>query len=136
LNPAGRSIIAAPDDYAGRSLIEVAPPTDALAAQLVWREIARGGRVLNADLAITKPDGTRAVLAMSAGQLRRQKLAVLSFRDVTEQRATEAELRRTRDFLERVIDASSDAIVAADLRGRLLIYNRAAERIFGWSVKQ
>lgn len=136
LNPAGRSILSAPDDYEGRKLLDVVPPADTLAAQLVWREISRGGRVLNADLAVTRPNGAKAVLAMSAGQLKRQKLAVLSFRDVTEQRATETELRRTRDFLERVIDASSDAIVAADLRGRLLIYNRAAERIFGWSVKQ
>lgn len=136
LNPAGRSILSAPEDHVGRKLLDVVPPADTLAAQLVWREIARGGRVLNADLAVTRPDGTKAVLAMSAGQLKRQKLAVLSFRDVTEQRATETELRRTRDFLERVIDASSDAIVAADLRGRLLIYNRAAERIFGWSAKQ
>ena len=136
LNPAGAAILGWPESFLGRRLLEVAPPVDSVAAQLLWREILRGGRVLNADLTVTVEDGRKAVLAMSAGQLRRQKLAVLSFRDVTEQRATETELRRTRDFLERVIDASSDAIIAADLQGRLLIYNRAAERIFGWSVKE
>lgn len=135
LNPAGAAILGGGDTPVGGKFLDVAPPVDAFAAQFLWREILRGGRVLNADLEIARPTGARAVIALSAGQLKRQKLAVLSFRDVTEQRATENELRRTRDFLERVIDASGDAIIASDLRGRLLVYNRGAENIFGWSVK-
>lgn len=135
LNSAGATILGGGDDYIGRKFLDVAPPADAFAAQFLWREILKGGRVLNADLEVTRSTGARAVIALSAGQLKRQKLAVLSFRDVSEQRATENELRRTRDFLERVIDASGDAIIAADLRGRLLVYNRGAENIFGWSVK-
>jgi PAS domain S-box-containing protein len=44
-----------------------------------------------------------------------------------------AELRKSKEFLESLIDASVDAIVAADLRGTLVIYNKGAERIYGYA---
>src|SRR5580693_3178692 len=58
------------------------------------------------------------------------------FRDVTAERAVEQELLKTKDFLQRIIDSSVDAIVSADLRGRILLANPAAERIYGIPVHQ
>ena len=46
-------------------------------------------------------------------------------------RVTAAELRKTKEFLESLIEASVDAIVAADLKGTIILYNRGAERIYG-----
>jgi PAS domain S-box-containing protein len=37
---------------------------------------------------------------------------------------------KTRNFLRRIIDSSVDAIISADLQGRVLVFNRAAERIY------
>lgn len=53
-------------------------------------------------------------------------------RTPTAQRQAEVELRRAEEFLRRVIDSSVDAIVSADMRGRVLLFNRAAARIFGY----
>src|SRR5690606_37076406 len=64
--------------------------------------------------------------------LRAERAVLCAFRDVTVERATEIELRRTTQFLERVIDSSVDAIVSSDMSGRVLIFNRAAARIFGY----
>ena len=64
------------------------------------------------------------------------KLHVLSFRDVTNTREMEEELRTTKDFLMNVIASSADAIVAADMRGKILIFNPAAERILGYEAEQ
>jgi PAS domain S-box-containing protein len=50
---------------------------------------------------------------------------------VTAERAVEHELLKTKDFLQRIIDSSVDAIMSADLRGRILLANPAAERIYG-----
>jgi PAS domain S-box-containing protein len=44
---------------------------------------------------------------------------------------TLAALRRTNDFLGRLIDSSADAIVAADLRGRVIVFNQSAGVLFG-----
>jgi len=64
--------------------------------------------------------------------LRAERAVLCAFRDVTVERTTEIELRRTTQFLERVIDSSVDAIVSSDMSGRVLIFNRAAARIFGY----
>lgn len=64
--------------------------------------------------------------------LRAERAVLCAFRDVTVERATEIELRRTTQFLERVIDSSVDAIVSSDMSGRVVIFNRAAARIFGY----
>src|SRR5207249_2611608 len=38
----------------------------------------------------------------------------------------------TKEFLQRVIDSSVDAIVSADMRGNVLLFNPAAERTYGY----
>jgi len=67
--------------------------------------------------------------------LRAERAVLFTFRDVTLERATEVELRRTTEFLERVIDSSVDAIVSSDMSGRVLLFNRAAARIFGYEPR-
>jgi PAS domain S-box-containing protein len=57
--------------------------------------------------------------------------AVLTFRDVSESRALDLELRKTKEFLERLIDATNGGIVACDLRGTIVIFNKGAERMTG-----
>jgi PAS domain S-box-containing protein len=47
------------------------------------------------------------------------------------ERGVAAELRKTKEFLESLIEASVDAIVAADLHGTIILYNKGAERIYG-----
>jgi len=59
-----------------------------------------------------------------------------SLRDVTRIKTLERTLEETREFLEKVIQSSASAIVAADLDGNILIMNQAAEGLFGFSVSQ
>jgi PAS domain S-box-containing protein len=42
------------------------------------------------------------------------------------------ELRQTTDFLERLIDASVDAIIAADMKGNIILFNKTAELVCGY----
>jgi PAS domain S-box-containing protein len=56
---------------------------------------------------------------------------ILAFRDVTAERGLEHELRSTKEFLERLIDSTVDAIIASDLRGQIILFNQGAERLFG-----
>jgi PAS domain S-box-containing protein len=91
--------------------------------------------VLSADLHVKRKDGRPITLSVSAGPLRSQNgRAILSFRDVTESRQLESELRKTKEFLERLIDATGDCIVAADLSGKVLLFNRGAERMTSFSA--
>ena len=67
--------------------------------------------------------------------LREEGAILCTFRDVTQERAVEAELLKTKDFLQRVIDSSVDAIISADMAGRVVFFNRAAERIYRREAK-
>ncbi len=135
LNPAGCAILGVHSDGArGLRLPELVAEESAKDAKRLWRELSRGGRVAAADLRVQTRDGRRITLSVSAGPLRSQHgHAILSFRDVSESRDLESELRKTKEFLERLIHATADGIVAADLEGRILLFNRGAERMTGFS---
>ncbi len=52
------------------------------------------------------------------------------------ERALALELRRTQALLERLIDASPDAVVACDLTGRVVLFNKAAEALTGYRADE
>jgi two-component system, NtrC family, sensor kinase len=59
-----------------------------------------------------------------------------SIRDVTRIRTLERELCEVRGFLEKVIQSSTSAIVAADRRGDILLMNPTAEELIGYTLEQ
>jgi PAS domain S-box-containing protein len=138
LNPAGAAILGVTaDDSRGLQLHELVAAESQMEASLVRRELERGGRVLSADLRVVSRDGRRITLSVSAGPIRSSNgRAVLTFRDVSERRELEIELRKTKEFLERLIDATEDGIVAADLKGNILLFNKGAERILGFTAAE
>ncbi len=84
------------------------------------------------DVNVKRKDGSPIVLSLAFNPVLREEGVVLcNFRDVTHDRAVASELLQTKNFLERVIDSSVDAIISADLKGQILLFNRAAERIYG-----
>lgn len=114
-----------------------------LASLLSKKELARTARMLrgfadgvyprDVDVRLRHKANTELVLSVTFSPALGQENAVLvTFRDVTAERRTQSELRRATEFLHRVIDSSVDAIVSADMRGRVLLFNRAAARIFGY----
>ena len=74
-----------------------------------------------------------SLVAIPAEEQEEERAFLLSCRDVTQERSTERELTNTKEFLERVIDSSVDAIVSVDLKGTILLFNRAAEGMFGYA---
>jgi PAS domain S-box-containing protein len=85
------------------------------------------------DVRIRRKQGEEIILSVNFSSVLREEGAVLfTFRDVTAERKTEIELKQTKEFFERVIESSVDAIVSASLDGRVLLFNRAAARIFGY----
>ena len=58
-------------------------------------------------------------------------LVVMSFSDITAQRAAEARIREQA----RLIDLARDAIVAYDLDGTIRFWNKGAERLYGWNTE-
>ncbi len=97
----------------------------------------RGKYPQGVDLRVRKKDGAVVTLSINFSSVLREDGAILcSFRDVTRERTVAAELVKTKDFLQRVIDSSVDAIISADMKGRILLFNHAAERVYRKSASE
>ncbi len=64
--------------------------------------------------------------------------AVINFVTITEIKQTREALKKANDFLRMavVVRDSHDAIVLQDMKGRILAWNPAAERMYGWSESE
>ena len=61
---------------------------------------------------------------------------VWSFRDVTEGRQAENEVRESKEYLENILENSADPIGIVDQRGRIIKWNNAANQAFGYSLNE
>jgi len=106
-------------------------------AQRLLRGFADGVYPRGVDFLVRKRAGQRLTVNLSSSSVLHEDNAVLfTLRDVTQERRTAVELKQTKEFLECVIDSSVDGIVSADLRGTVLLFNRAAARIFGYPPEE
>jgi PAS domain S-box-containing protein len=64
------------------------------------------------------------------------KLYTVILRDVTERMRAEGEQVRLAARLSGLLDSAMDGIITVDGEQRILMYNRAAEKIFGWPQAQ
>jgi PAS domain S-box-containing protein len=121
----------------GRRVGDLLAGEDAALAHDLRIGFAQGRYPQNVDIHIRKRSGEAATLSVNFNSvLREEGVTLCTFRDVTAERAVEQELLKTKDFLQRIIDSSVDAIVSADLRGRILLANPAAERIYDIPVSE
>jgi PAS domain S-box-containing protein len=105
-----------------------------------WQDVVdqvRHGRFKRSfDVYVGRGDGQERVFSLSAGGGGQETgLIIVSFRDVTETREMEGELRTTKEFLENLIDNSVDAIVAADMNGNIMLFNKGAEQMYGYNAE-
>ena len=107
-------------------------PDDMPSVFELQKGFTRGEYPTNVDIRVYRKDREVRTLSISFSALLREEGATLiTLRDVTEERFIASELARTKDFLNGLIESSPDAIVAADLKGNILLWNHAAERICG-----
>jgi PAS domain S-box-containing protein len=64
------------------------------------------------------------------------KLFTVILRDVSERVDSEREQTRLAGRLSGLLDSAMDGIITIDEGQKIILYNRAAERIFGWSALQ
>jgi PAS domain S-box-containing protein len=137
-NPKARAITGYDEaDLRGRVVGDLFASEEPLRAHDLKAGFQKGVFPQGLDIRIRRSDGELATLSMNFNSVLREEGVVLcSFRDVTTERRTAEELEKTKDFLQRVIDSSVDAIVSADVTGRILLFNRAAERVYRRSAAE
>jgi two-component system NtrC family sensor kinase len=65
----------------------------------------------------------------------KKKIAIF-VRDLTERILMEREIRRSNEFMTSLIESSYDGIIAADMKGTIIIFNKGAENLLGYTADQ
>ncbi len=121
----------------GRAMAELVAPASTATLADVVEHVLGGGNVDPFDLELATTASEHLTVSVSTSTVLADTGAViLTFRDVTAQRSLEGELRATKEFLERLIDSTVDAIVAADMRGTVILFNQGAERLYGYRADE
>ena len=61
---------------------------------------------------------------------------VLVFRDITEKKLADEETKRQKELFQLILQSIADGVVVADLNGKFLLFNAAAEHVLGIGATQ
>jgi len=99
----------------------------------------RGETELNAEYTVKQRDGEAYIGSYNFAPIRDGSGhitgAVVSVRDVTDQKHAANRLRESEGRLSSIIDTAADSIVVIDEKGLIQSANRATEDIFGYSLE-
>lgn len=133
-NPRAREITGATEaELMRRQFVGMFAEHERERAQRLLRGFQAGVYPRGVDIGLKRGDESLIANVSFSSVLHEDNAILFSFRDVTVERRTAIELKQTKEFLESVIDSSPDGIVSGDLRGTVMIFNRAAARIFGYA---
>ena len=118
------------------SFFNLLHPEEREAARKAFVEQLRTGAPYSIDHRIVRPDGSERIVhvisdAVRDGRGRLVKIAG-TVQDLTEQREAERLLRQQA----RLIDLASDAISVRNLDGTIRMWNKGAERLYGWTAEE
>jgi len=102
--------------------------------------IEHDGQVIDYEVQFKRKDG-KAIPVLHTGHVRYdQDGNVLGYEginvDQSQRKQMEKELREAHDFLDKLIRSSPNAIIATDLDGNIIIWNRGAEEILGYRADE
>jgi two-component system NtrC family sensor kinase len=97
------------------------------------REIEKKGYVKDYEINFKKKNGEKISVLVTCNTLFDKKGEIIGYQglniDITGRKHMERELREAHQFLSKVIESSLNCIVATDMKGNILIFNKGAEKM-------
>ena len=98
------------------------------------------GFVREWEVEFKKKDGGTITVLLTAHVIRDSEGKVVGYEginiDITQRKQLERELRETNDFMRMLIESSPYAIIATDIKGNIIAFNRAAEELSGYRAEE
>ena len=100
--------------------------------------IERDGRVIDYEVEFKRKDGSTVPVLLTGHARYDQQGNVVGYEglnlDITQRKLMERQLKEAHDFINKIIQSSPNAITATDMKGNILIWNRAAEETIGYKA--
>lgn len=102
--------------------------------------IERDGNVKEWEVEFKRKGAGNITVLLSAHAIRDREGNVVGYEgmniDITQRKKLERELRETNDFLKRLIESTPYAIIATDMKGNIIVFNKAAEELLGHKAEE
>ena len=102
--------------------------------------IERDGQVTDYEVEFKRKDGSTIPILLTGHVRYDQHGNVIGYEglnvDLSHRKLMEKELQEAYDFINKIIQSSPNSIMATDLEGNILIWNRAAEETLGYSASE
>jgi two-component system, cell cycle sensor histidine kinase and response regulator CckA len=124
------------DEVKGRPISILMPPDRADEMPQILERISRGERIRHYETIRVTKDGREINVSLTISPIRVGAGTIIGAstitREITTHKKEEEQLREQAALL----DHAQDAIIVRDLDGRVLYWNKSAERISGWSANE
>jgi two-component system, LuxR family, sensor kinase FixL len=131
------------DEIMDHPLAMLIPPSRRDGDAETIQRVARGETLTHYRTQRLRKDGAVLDVSLTLSPIRDASGAIIGASkivdDVTEQMLNERLMRRLeahRDYLADLVESSNDAIIAGTLDGRIASWNKAAERMFGFTARE
>ena len=128
------------DDLIGRSIFDLYPegPTGRGRAKLLLLQFESGEEIENEEIEMRRSDGERvwvswtlhAVKSTEGEIVQSWSIAI----DITERKEADEALRDSEHRLANILDISADAIISMNESQQIFVFNRGAQKIFGYAA--
>ena len=102
--------------------------------------IERDGQVIDLEVDFKRKDGTPIPVLHTSHARYDPQGKILGYEGLnvnrTRRKQTEKALKEAYNFMNNIIQSSPNAIMAADMKGNIIIWNRAAEETFGYKSEE
>ena len=101
--------------------------------------IERDGRVVNYEVVFKRKDGSPIPVQLTSHVRYDENGNVLGYEginiDQSQRKEMEKKIREAHDFLNKVIQSSPNVIIASDMNGDIILWNRGAEETLGYKAE-
>ncbi len=104
------------------------------------RMMEERGFVKDLEVEFKKKNGEKITVLLTAHAKRNERGEIIGYEglniDISERKRMERELKEANEFFMNLIESSVDGIIAADMKGNIIIFNKGAEVLTGYTAEE